>query len=89
MYDTQEDCGLRQPRVIGLINVASLGLVWIFGMICSLLAFTIETLIYHHHHIKEMTINDKIDKYGIKEMTIKVEKIEEDSLEPIPSPSPS
>ena len=58
-------------------------------MICSLLAFTIETLIYHHHHIKEMTINDKIDKYGIKEMTIKVEKIEEDSLDPIPSPSPS
>ena len=58
-------------------------------MICSLLAFTIETLIYHHHHIKEMTLNDKIDKYGIKEMTIKVEKIEEDSLDPIPSPSPS
>ena len=39
-------------------------------MICSLLAFTIETLIYHHHHIKEMTINDKIEKYGIKEMKI-------------------
>jgi hypothetical protein len=67
LYDPQEDCGLRQPRVIGLINVASLGLVWIFGMICSLLVFTIETLIYHHHHIKEMTINDK---YGIKELTI-------------------
>ena len=48
-------------------------------MICSLLAFTIETLIYHHHHIKEMTINDKIDKYGIKEITIN-DKIEDSSI---------
>merc|ERR1711862_1006466 len=49
----EEDCGLRQPRVIGLVNVASLGLVWIFGIIFALLTFIIENLLHHHRDVRE------------------------------------
>ena len=46
----QEDCGLREPRVIGLINIASLGLILTFGVLFALSAFIIETLVYHHRN---------------------------------------
>ena len=43
-----------------MINVVSLGLVWIFGIIFSLLSFTIETIVHYHHRVgKRKSFEDK------------------------------
>ena len=73
----QEDCDLRQPRPIGLVNVASLGLVWMFGIIFALLSFTIETISHHHHRVRKSYTSEN-DKYGTHCNIVDTSKLDPD-----------
>ena len=55
----KEDCGKREPRVIGLINIATLGLILMAGVIIAGVIFIVEMMIWPKidKNVKDFWIN--------------------------------